>query len=108
MRKRTNSIALILFTLVLGAIVYTRFPSLHLRAASSHVNGPYPTEEAWIVNEIVRDVVEMSAYPAGMTAPAVTSASDAGLPAHRPQGDDECAVPEGAGRQDATRDAGSY
>ena len=28
-------------------------------------------------------------------------------PAHRPQGDDECAVPEGAGREDATRPAWS-
>src|ERR1700722_10860824 len=79
MRTGIKSIALILLTLVLGAIVYARFSSLRLRAASSHVNGPYATEEAWIVNEIVRDVVEMAAYPAGTTPPTVTSASDAGL-----------------------------
>jgi hypothetical protein len=79
MRKRINWAILIFLTAVLGAVVYTRVPGLRLRAAASHVNGPYATEEAWIVNEIVRDVVEMATYPAGTTPPAVTSENDDGL-----------------------------
>ena len=79
MRKSVNSTVLILLTAVLGFLVYTRAPGFRLRAQSSRVYGPYETEEAWIVNEIVRDVVEMAAYPARKLLPAVAAASADGL-----------------------------
>ena len=78
MRKRISWFALLFIAVALSVVVYTRYPSVQLRAASSRLKGPYPTEEAWIVNEIVRDVVEMAAYPAKATIPAVASASDDG------------------------------
>lgn len=78
MRTRISSVVLVLVTAALGVAASMRFPALRLRAAA-RVSGPYATEEAWIVNEIVRDVVEMAAYPAGTTAPPdVTPAGEAG------------------------------
>lgn len=79
MRKRINSAILVVLVAALGVVVYTRVPGLRLRAASSRVSGPYATEEAWIVNEIASDVVEMAAYPVKTAPVAVTAASEDGL-----------------------------
>src|SRR5476649_2666840 len=79
MRTRINSVILVVLAVALGAVVYMRFPGLRLRSAS-RVSGPYATEEAWIVNEIVRDVVEIAAYPSRTAAPPdVTPVSADGL-----------------------------
>jgi tetratricopeptide (TPR) repeat protein len=73
-----KSIILSLLVAALGGIVYTRVPSLRLRATPSQVHGPYPTEESWMVNEVVRDVVEMATYPVRTGSPVVKSAEGDG------------------------------
>ena len=56
---------------VLFRIVYTRGFGTRLGAQAAPLAKPFTTEEAWVVDEIVRDITEMSAYP--KQAPKVTA-----------------------------------
>ena len=63
-----------LLVATLSSIVYQRGFGWRLGAAPARLESPYSTEEAWIVGEIVRDITEMSAYPAD-PSPTLTSAT---------------------------------
>ncbi|HET9832831.1 MAG TPA: PDZ domain-containing protein [Vicinamibacterales bacterium] len=62
-RKILTSILLVALLAVLLQIVYTRGFGLRLGAKAAPLAAPFTTEEAWVVDEIVRDITEMSAYP---------------------------------------------
>jgi len=47
----------------LGYIGYSRGLGWRLGGSPASLRGPYPTEEAWVVGEIVRDVAEMASFP---------------------------------------------
>src|SRR5262245_54029013 len=78
---RFKLIFLGLLLIPLTALVYTRGIGLRLGAAPTQLSAPFTTEEAWIVDEIVRDIAEMSAYPgrAEQSGPTVSSTTDFGL-----------------------------
>jgi hypothetical protein len=78
MRKAFSSFVLVALVCALGGIAYSRGLFIHLGAAPAVLNGPYSTEEAWVVNEIVRDITEMSAYPGPSSAPVVTPGEQEG------------------------------
>src|SRR6476620_5157117 len=61
-------------------IVHTNGPA-QLGASPSQLATPFTTEEAWIVDEIVRDIAEMSAYPGSPARgwPKVAAGAETGL-----------------------------
>ncbi|HEX7795807.1 MAG TPA: hypothetical protein VF456_15700, partial [Vicinamibacterales bacterium] len=69
-RKIVTSTLLVGLLAVLGWIVHTRGFGTRLGAKTATLAPPFTTEEAWIVDEIVRDITEMSAYP--KASPVVT------------------------------------
>src|SRR5881628_2918567 len=78
--RRTASVfVFILLLSVLIHIAYTRGISLQLGGPVAALHGPNPTEESWIVGEIVRDVTEMSAYPAKVLSEVSIAPSVAGV-----------------------------
>lgn len=62
-RKLLTSALLFMLLGVLFQIVYTRGFGLRLGAKAASLAAPFTTEEAWVVDEIVRDINEMSAHP---------------------------------------------
>jgi tetratricopeptide (TPR) repeat protein len=68
-RKIIGGALLVVLLGVLFQILYTRGFGMRLGAKVAPLAEPFTTEEAWIVDEIVRDITEMSAHPAA--APAV-------------------------------------
>src|SRR5262245_18018058 len=62
-RKITTATLLVLLLGILAEIIYTRGFGARLGAKAGGLDAPFTTEEAWVVDEIVRDVTEMSAYP---------------------------------------------
>jgi len=68
-RTLLTSVLLVALLGILAQIVYTRGFGLHLGAKAAPLAAPFTTEEAWVVDEIVRDITEMSAHP--RPAPAV-------------------------------------
>ena len=66
-----RSIRVVLLSLLLSAlafIAYSRGFGWRLGAAPGAIHGQYQSEEAWIVTEVGRDIVEMSAYGGGRPA----------------------------------------
>lgn len=63
-RKITRLLIPAILATTLAGVVYTRGFGWRLGAAPVPLEGNYSTEEGWIVGEIVRDIAEMSAYPA--------------------------------------------
>ena len=63
-RKSLEVIFLTALVILLGYVANTRRLLPRLRAAPATLDGRFSKEEAWIVDEIVRDITEMSAYPA--------------------------------------------
>jgi len=64
---RWRVLRLVVLALLLGilaTIASRRGFGLHLGGAPAALQGPHSTEEAWILDAIVRDITEMSAYPA--------------------------------------------
>jgi tetratricopeptide (TPR) repeat protein len=61
--RNVRLLLLALLTVTLGAIVAKRGLGLRLGGPPAALQGPYATEEAWVVGEIVRDVAEMSLHP---------------------------------------------
>ena len=79
MRRASRLLVLAVLITTLAAIVRQRGLGLHLGGAPVALQGPYATEESWIVGEIVRDITEMSAYPARSRGEVtVTDAPEAG------------------------------
>ena len=72
-RRIVVGLILCLVAAAAGGIVYFRITASRHKPVA--VRGRYPTEEAWVVAETVRDIVEMSAYPA---APGAFSIDIAG------------------------------
>src|ERR1700676_4487476 len=63
--------ALFALTLLVGALppaVHAQQPPVHLGGPPAQIPGKYWTEESWIVNQIVLDITEMSAYAAKPSA----------------------------------------
>jgi hypothetical protein len=81
--RRTQVRNLLLLAVLIGVLVYlanTRGIGLRLGGAPARLHGPFVTEEAWIVDDIARDIAEMSAYPAkGPVKLAATVSNVAGL-----------------------------
>jgi hypothetical protein len=76
LKSRRNVVSLIVLGLLLaifGRIVYVRGLSLRMGAAPASLHTPYASEEAWVVDEIVRDMTEMSAYPAESSKPSIAA-----------------------------------
>lgn len=67
-RKIVSGALLVVLVGILFQIVYTRGFGMRLGAKVAPLAEPFTTEEAWIVDEIVRDITEMSAYPAAASA----------------------------------------
>jgi hypothetical protein len=65
MSRRTASATAVLTLLLtaLGAIVYTRGVGIRSGPVPAALAPPFTTEEAWVVDEIVRDITELSAFP---------------------------------------------
>jgi hypothetical protein len=64
--SRRTAIATAVLTLLLtslGAIVYTRGAGIRSGPVPAALASPFTTEEAWVIDEIVRDITEMSAFP---------------------------------------------
>jgi tetratricopeptide (TPR) repeat protein len=62
--RKTVTIAILLILVAIFAkITYTRGFPVQPGAAPAALQGPFTTEEDWVVTEIVRDITEMSAYP---------------------------------------------
>jgi hypothetical protein len=56
----------------LGYLAYSRGLGWRLGGTPAAIRGPYSTEEAWLVGEIVRDVAEMASFPARLpSAPVI-------------------------------------
>ena len=68
-RKILTSALLVVLAGIFVQIIYTRGFGTRLGAKTASLAEPFTTEEAWVVDEIVRDITEMSAYP--RSAPAV-------------------------------------
>jgi hypothetical protein len=77
-RRTASILALVLLLAILARMAYTRGIGMRLGGPPAALEGAYSTEEAWIVGEIVRDVTEMSVYPAARAAASVTAADIAG------------------------------
>jgi hypothetical protein len=74
--NRRTILSLIILTLLVatfGRIVYVRGLGLRMGAAPASLHTRYASEEAWVVDEIVRDITEMSAYPAKATIPSISA-----------------------------------
>ena len=67
-RKILSGALLVVLLGVLSQILYTRGLGTRLGAKVAPLAEPFTTEEAWVVDEIVRDITEMSAYPAAASA----------------------------------------
>jgi hypothetical protein len=77
-RRILSILALVSLAAILANIVYTRGFGTRLGGPPAKIEGAYLTEESWIVGEIARDVVEMSAYPAARAAASVAATEIAG------------------------------
>src|SRR5262245_40474123 len=62
-RKVVSGALLVVLIAILLQIIYTRGFGMRLGAKVAPLAEPFTTEEAWIVDEIVQDITEMSAYP---------------------------------------------
>jgi hypothetical protein len=84
MRMRPTQVRRLVFLAALIAVLIyianTRGLGLRLGGAPAALHGPFATEEAWIVDDIARDIAEMDAYPArGPIKVAVTLSNVAGV-----------------------------
>jgi hypothetical protein len=59
-RRAISLVVLAVLLIALGWLGWSRWGSL--TASEATLQGAYPTEEAWIAGEIVRDIVEMAQY----------------------------------------------
>ena len=77
MTRRTilSTVVLVLLVAILGKIGYSRGFRLLFDARPATLATSYVTEEAWIVDEIVRDVTEMSVGQADGAAPTVLASA---------------------------------
>jgi PDZ domain-containing protein len=78
LRKILTSVLLVALLGILVQIVYSRGFGLRLGAKAAPLAAPFTTEEAWVVDEIVRDITEMSAYPRSATPVKITAAQPGG------------------------------
>src|SRR6266511_390778 len=78
MRKALTSISLFALLSIFASITLSRGLGVRLGAEPATLQSPYGTEEAWVVNEIVRDITEMSAYPKRSDKPVIKPLSTPG------------------------------
>ncbi len=69
-RDRIGLLVLSVLVLVLGYFAYQRV-GMRMGGSPSPLRSAYPTEEAWIVGEILRDITEMAAYAHGVPVDSV-------------------------------------
>jgi hypothetical protein len=69
--KSLEVIFLTALVILLGYVAHTRGLLPRLRAAPATLDGRFLKEEAWIVDQIVRDITEMSADPAKSAAVSI-------------------------------------
>jgi tetratricopeptide (TPR) repeat protein len=71
---RARIVILAVVVAIFAHMAYSRGFGMRLGGAPASLEGPYSTEEAWIIGEIVSDIAEMSSFPATLSAaPAITA-----------------------------------
>ena len=58
-RNLVSTITLLVLLAVFGRLAYSRAYRVFFAAKPATLAAPYTTEEAWVVDEIVRDITEM-------------------------------------------------
>ena len=76
-RNLVSTIALLVLLGIFGRLAYSRAYRVFFAAKPAALAAPYTTEEAWIVDEIVRDITEMGSGTAAVS-PAVLAGAQAG------------------------------
>jgi hypothetical protein len=77
-RTRLGILGLVVVLCVLAGVIYMRGTGARLGAPPAPLEGPYKTEESWVVTEVARDVAEMTAYPARGPQAAIAAAAPNG------------------------------
>lgn len=77
-RNLVSTVVLLLLLGVFGRLAYSRAYRVFFAAKPATLAAPYTTEEAWVVDEIVRDITEMGSGTAS-TSPTVLAAAQPGI-----------------------------
>lgn len=77
-RNIVSTIALLVLLGIFGRLAYSRAYRVFFAAKPAALAAPYTTEEAWVVDEIVRDVTEMGSGTTA-TSPMVLASAQPGL-----------------------------
>ena len=77
-RNLVSTVVLLLLLGIFGRLAYSRAYRVFFAAKPATLAAPYTTEEAWIVDEIVRDITEMGSGTAS-TSPTVLAAAQPGI-----------------------------
>ncbi len=73
-RNLVSTVVLLLLLSVFGRLAYSRAYRVFFTVTPATLAAPYTTEEAWVVDEIVRDITEMSSRRAGALPTVLTTA----------------------------------
>lgn len=77
-RNLVSTVALLILLGIFGRLAYSRAYRVFFTAKPATLAAPYTTEEAWIVDEIVRDITEMGSGTA-TASPAVLATAQSGV-----------------------------
>ncbi len=77
-RNLVSTVVLVLLLGVFGRLAYSRAYRVFFSVKPATLAAPYTTEEAWVVDEIVRDITEMSLRTADVS-PVVLAAAQPGI-----------------------------
>ncbi len=77
-RNLVSTVVLLLLLGIFGRLAYSRAYRVFFTAKPATLAAPYTTEEAWIVDEIVRDITEMASGTA-TASPTVLAAAQSGI-----------------------------
>lgn len=77
-RNLVSTVVLLLLLGIFGRLAYSRAYRVFFVAKPATLAAPYTTEEAWVVDEIVRDITEMGSGTAA-TSPMVLASAQPGL-----------------------------
>ena len=77
-RNLVSTIALLVLLAVFGRLAYSRAYRVFFAAKPATLAAPYTTEEAWVVDEIVRDITEMGSGSA-TSSPLVLASAQPGV-----------------------------
>lgn len=77
-RNLVSTIALLVLLGIFGRLAYSRAYRVFFAAKPATLAAPYTTEEAWVVDEIVRDITEMGSGSTTVS-PLVLAASQPGV-----------------------------